>query len=149
MANALAQRGHDVEVVSMYRHTDRPVFRVDDAVRMRALLDEGARAQEHAPRARVARRVDAALRARRSCVIHPDDARNKRFSLRSDIALVQRLRSLRGGVLVTTRAGLNMAAARFVRRDVVRVARSTCNSLVTRRICRRDSPRRIRVWTPW
>lgn len=122
MANALARRGHDVEVVSVLRHADAPVFHVDEAVRVRSLLDVGKRTKRRRHGASISRRLDSALRARPSRIIHPDDARYDRFNLRSDVALMRYLRSLHGGVLVTTRAGLNLAAARFVRRDVVRIA---------------------------
>lgn len=45
MPNALAQRGHDVEVVSVFRHASAPVFSVDEAVHVRSLLDVGKRAK--------------------------------------------------------------------------------------------------------
>lgn len=121
MASALARRGHDVEVVSVFRRRVNPMFPVDDAVRLRPLLDQSRAKPPGRRRARLARRAGKALAGMPSRMIHHSDVRYSRFNLRSDLALLRYLRSLRGGVLVTTRAGLNLASARYVHRSVVRV----------------------------
>lgn len=123
MASALARRGHDVEVASVLRRRRNPVFPVDDAVRLRPLVDQ-SRAQPAGRRRRVTRLAGKALDRVPSRLIHRSDVRHGRFSARTDLALLRYLRSLRGGVLVTTRAGLNLAAARHVHRSVVRVAQA-------------------------
>jgi len=121
MASALARRGHDVEVVSVFQHRAKPLFPVDDAVRLRALIDRRARPSRRW-RSRIKGRVRAVLAGMPSRVIHPGDVRYPRFSVLSDLALLRYLRSLRGGVLVSTRVGLNLAVARHVHHSVVRVA---------------------------
>lgn len=122
MASALARRGHDVEVVSVFRRRVNPMFPVDDAVRLRPLLDQSRAKPPDRRRGRLTRRAGKALAGMPSRIIHHSDVRYSRFNLRSDLALLRYLRSLRGGVLVTTRAGLNLASARYVHRSVVRVA---------------------------
>jgi glycosyltransferase involved in cell wall biosynthesis len=124
MASALARRGHDVDVVSVFRRRVNPMFPVDDAVRLRPLLDQSRAKPPGRRRARLARRAGKALAGMPSRMIHHSDVRYSRFNLRSDLALLQYLRSLRGGVLVTTRAGLSLASARYVHRSVVRVAQA-------------------------
>lgn len=120
MASALARRGHDVEVASVFRRRGRPLFPVDPAVRLRALVDRRDR-PDPSGSLDVRARVRSRLRRTRSRLIHHDDSRYRRFDADTDVALWRYLRSLRGGVLITTRVGLNLAAARFVHPGVVRV----------------------------
>jgi glycosyltransferase involved in cell wall biosynthesis len=123
MAGHLAA-DHDVEVVSVFRHREQPAFAVDPALRVRVLTDlTGAPApDDDGPLAAAGRSVRAWARDRPSMLIDRNDRRYERFSLLTDANLLRFLRSLRDGVLVSTRPGLNLAVARFVRPSVVRVA---------------------------
>jgi glycosyltransferase involved in cell wall biosynthesis len=76
---------------------------------------------------RAAEVVRAAMTGRSSRLLHPEDSRYDTYSLYSDAALLRFLRSVRDGVLVSTRPGLNMAVARFVRPSVVRVGQEHMN----------------------
>ncbi|MFI7704184.1 glycosyltransferase [Nonomuraea sp. NPDC049480] len=88
---------HDVEIVSVIRTRERPFFPIPPGVRV-TFLDER-------PRRRHASRL---LRSR---LIPREEAAYDRFDLRTDLALLRFLRGLRTGVLITTRPGLNLAAA--------------------------------------
>jgi glycosyltransferase involved in cell wall biosynthesis len=112
-ANALA-RDHDVELVSVFRTRQDPKFPIDPRVRVRVLADERGPRWRHP--------VRTALRARRSALIPPREARYAVFNRFSDRRIVRYLRSLEGGVLVGTRPGLNLLVARFAPPGVVRVA---------------------------
>lgn len=125
MANALSAR-HDVEIVSVLRRRDAETFPVDPRVRLRPLVDT-APSTTRRRQARTGRLAQAQSRAmewalnRPSKLIHPQDVRHSTFNLMSDARLLQFLLTLRGGVVVATRPGLNLAVARYVRRSVVRV----------------------------
>ena len=119
MANHLAAE-HDVEVVSVFRHRDEPAFAFDPAVRVRVLTDLSD-AAGRSPWTAASRPVRAWAQARPSRLIDANDRRHQRFSLLTDATLLRFLRSVRDGVLVSTRPGLNLAVARFVRPSVVRV----------------------------
>ncbi|RJL24128.1 glycosyltransferase family 4 protein [Bailinhaonella thermotolerans] len=112
LASYLA-REHEVEVVSVNRHRDKEFFPVDPKVRMRWLVDtrEGARA---GPLAR-------ALAGRSSLLFPRGDRGRGAYTLRSDAALWRYLRTLGSDVLITTRPGLNLLAARHAPRRVTRI----------------------------
>ncbi len=124
MANALAERQHDVEVISVLRRRKATQFTVDPRVRLRPLVDTTPwAAPVQVPKAlagRVAAWNQWAL-ARPSRLIHGQDVRHGTFNLMTDLRLLQFLRSVRDGVLISTRPGLNLAMARYVRSSVVRV----------------------------
>jgi len=126
-ANALAARGHKVEIISVYASRRKPAFHVSENVRLRPLDDrsQAGRAEALAAkgaRARLVRAVKGVTERFPSRVIPRRDFRYPRFNIWTDIKLVRFLRSVNGGVIVGTRAGLNIAIARHVKADVVRVA---------------------------
>ena len=116
-ASALADR-HEVEIVSVLRRRDETQLELDPRVRLRALTDM-----------RPDRRGRAAEWASQkpSRVFHRHDFRYKGFNVYSDVQLLRYLASVRGGVLVGTRPGLNLAIARFARRSVVRIGQDHMN----------------------
>ncbi|MEU6737761.1 glycosyltransferase family 4 protein [Streptosporangium sandarakinum] len=117
LATELSLR-HDVEVISVFQHVDRPFLRLGPRVRLRSLVDlrEGARVRW--PYTKRAER----LSGQESALIHPEERAYASFSAWSDDVLRRELRRLRTDVLITTRAGLNIMAARFARRKVIRIA---------------------------
>ena len=113
-AGALADR-HEVEIVSVVRSGEQPKLELDPRVKLRALTD------------RRPGRLGRWASSRPSRLIHPDDFRYPRFNLRTDAALLRFLRSVRRGVLISTRPGLNLALARHGRRSVVRIGQDHMN----------------------
>jgi glycosyltransferase involved in cell wall biosynthesis len=125
-AATLARRGHDVEIVSVYRRRNTSFLPVDPTVPVRALSDEAPEVRQEPDRNRrpvavARRRVEEMLEARPSRLIDPEENRYSNFNLLTDARLLRFLRSVRDGVLVSTRPGLNLAVARFGRPEVVRV----------------------------
>ena len=108
LAAHLAER-HEVEVISVHRSRERPFFAFPPGVRVTALDDRRPQALPGGARG-LARRVLSALP---SVLMHPQDYAFRQCSLWTDVLLARRLGSLRGGVLVTTRPGLNLIATRL------------------------------------
>jgi len=112
-------RDHEVEIVSVYRLASGRGLELDPRVRLRTLTDL---------------RTEAIGRGRKwaadrpSRLIHPDDSRHPRFNLLTDIALVRYLRGVRGGVLIGTRPGLNLAIARHAHRSTIRIGQDHMNA---------------------
>jgi glycosyltransferase involved in cell wall biosynthesis len=101
LAEHLAAHG-PVEVISIVRSRDEPFFTFPAGVHVTTLDDR------RTPRG-VVGRILAALP---SVLVHPDDHTYAKLSLLTDVLLLRRLRSMRSGVLVTTRPGFNVLAAR-------------------------------------
>jgi glycosyltransferase involved in cell wall biosynthesis len=107
----LTMAGHlaatrEVEVVSVIRRRAEPFFPFPPGVRVRALEDRGAH--------RILSRLPSVL-------VHPEDYAYPSCSLQTDVAFVRWLRSLEGGVVVTTRPAFNLLAARLAPGSVVTV----------------------------
>ncbi|GGV27148.1 hypothetical protein GCM10010182_57640 [Actinomadura cremea] len=116
LAGELARR-HDVEVLSVLRTTDAPAFPLPDRVRLDHLVD----ARDDARLARLRQGRARRLLDRPSALVHPEERSYRFFSALTDERIPRALRRLRADVLVTTRAGLNIAAARFAPSRVTRV----------------------------
>ncbi|WP_214104526.1 glycosyltransferase [Acrocarpospora catenulata] len=97
---------HEVEIVSVVRTRPEPFFAVPDGVTVTFLDD------------RVGRRPWG-LRSR---LIPREEAAYKTFSLRTDWLLIRFLRGLHGGVLISTRPGLNLVTALFAPPGVITIA---------------------------
>ena len=100
---------HDVELISLIRRRERPAFRVPDGVAVSTVDDRRKAAQPTGWRGALADRA----RKLPSLIVHPEDWAFSRSNLRSDLRLLRKLRSLEGGVLITTRPALNLIAAQF------------------------------------
>lgn len=122
LANYLAAHGWDVHLTSIFRTARSPFFRIDERVRLRVLCDERKLEREAAqPPTGVGRRIRRNLHRRSSWLVHEEEARFQRNSLWTDIRILRAVWSVRSGILVTTRAGLNIISARFAHPAVAKV----------------------------
>jgi len=110
--------GHDVELISMMRRREGPFLPFPEGVAVSVVDDQRGRARRSGLLARLP-----------SVLIHPEDFAYPYASLRTDIALLRRLRALRGGVLITTRPAFNLLAARLAGPDVITVGQEHMNFL--------------------
>ncbi len=121
VAAALAER-HQVEIVSVYRRRAGSRFALDPRVTLRVLSDQvppdgdtaGHPYGQCVGPQELARRVPSLLMPR-------SERRYRNFSLLTDVRMATFLRRLDSDVLVTTRPGLNLVAARFANPSVLRV----------------------------
>lgn len=126
-ANALCAE-HDVEIASVYRPRETSRYAIDPRVRLRPLTDlrpDGSRRAERRG-TRTSRQL-ARLRQLPNPLPHRHDNRFRRWDPAVDVAVIRYLRAVEGDVLVTTRPGLHILAARFGNRDIVRVAQEHMN----------------------
>jgi glycosyltransferase involved in cell wall biosynthesis len=103
---------HDVEVVSVIRRRDEPLFEFPAGVRVTVLDDRRASAVARRGRAQ---RVLGAVGGR---LLHPGDRARLGTTLWTDLQLLKRIWRIREGVLLGTRPGLNLLALDAARRGV-------------------------------
>lgn len=103
-AQALAQRGHDVEVIGIVREDDAPHFALPQGATFRTLVD--------------VRDVKLDEPGR---FVPAGEAKSAVFTRDVEAAAIAYIRSVRDGVLVGTRPALNLMIARYGRRGVRRV----------------------------
>ncbi|MFE0633104.1 glycosyltransferase family 4 protein [Streptomyces sp. NPDC058864] len=113
LAGALADR-HEVEIVSVFRHRDEPVFSLDPRVGLRHLVD-------------LRRHSDTCdlddPRYRRPAKVFPaGENRYEQYSALTDLRIAAHLTALDTDVVIGTRPGLNVHIALQAPRHVVRIA---------------------------
>ncbi|HEX8103030.1 MAG TPA: glycosyltransferase family 4 protein [Solirubrobacteraceae bacterium] len=126
-ASALAERGHDVELVSLFRRRKNPMFPpYDERVRITVLVDEYR--MKHGNSLWKARGEAYKLASRRGTTIgHRSDYRSLKWNSWSDYALKRWLARVNDGILVGTRPNINLVIARFARPGPVLVAQDHVN----------------------
>ncbi|REK85205.1 glycosyltransferase family 4 protein [Streptomyces inhibens] len=112
LARTLAEQ-HDVEIVSVLRHRDAPLFDPGPRVALRHLVDirESSPTYEGADPAH----------ARPAKVFPAAEGRFDQYSELTDRRIAQHLRRIEADVVVGTRPGLNVHLARQTRRGPVRI----------------------------
>lgn len=129
-ANAMAAAGHDVTIVNVVRHRKEPQFTVDPRVKIDTLVDI-VDLPEQPPLSQPVKRFrhwhSHWLAKRPAKLIPKGEAQYKLFDQRSERAIIEYVRHLDGGVLVTTRPALNLLAARYANPTVARVAQDHMN----------------------
>ncbi|MEU5423025.1 glycosyltransferase family 4 protein [Streptomyces sp. NPDC020799] len=112
LAGTLAEH-HDVEIVSVFRHREEPVFAPSPKVRLRHLVDlrKGTPGYEG----------DDPEYERPAAVFPATEGRYKQYSALTDRRIAEHLRSLDSDVVVGTRPGLNVHIAQQARHGVARV----------------------------
>jgi glycosyltransferase involved in cell wall biosynthesis len=113
LAGHLAAR-HDVQIVSIKGKRRGPFFAVPENVRVTVLDRPRWR------RASIRRKVARTLLSRvGSVLIHPNDVGITGMSLWTDLLLLRKLRSIRTGIVITTRPSLNIIGSLMSRPGVV------------------------------
>ncbi|MFF4700595.1 glycosyltransferase family 4 protein [Streptomyces chattanoogensis] len=112
LARTLAER-HDVEIVSVLRHRDTPVFDLGPGVALRHLVDM----REDGP----GYEGDDPAHRRPAKVFPAAENRFAQYSELTDRRIAQHLRRIEADVVVGTRPGLNVHIARQARRGPVRI----------------------------
>ncbi|MFD0774780.1 glycosyltransferase family 4 protein [Streptomonospora algeriensis] len=129
-ATTMAGLGHDVEIVSVIQHKDKPNFDLDERVKLSSIVDQRApTGDEPAPgvvaRYRAGRRER--LRKLSARIIPAGEFAYDAFNRYVEQEVVRYIKSVSDGILVTTRPALNILAARYADSRLIRVAQEHMN----------------------
>lgn len=118
LADELARRGHEVELVSIWPPRRRSVHQLPPNVTVTTLT------RRIPPHLRTSWRTWLRRRLARkpSRIVPTQEPRYSHYNLWTDLVLARYLRSLKDGVVITMQPGLNVALARLGRKRYVRVA---------------------------
>ncbi|MEV5613178.1 glycosyltransferase family 4 protein [Streptomyces sp. NPDC052225] len=112
LANTLAEH-HDVEVVSVFRHRDEPVFAPDQRVRLRHLVDIRTDSAGYDG--------DEPGFSEAASVFPRAEGRYEQYSALTDRRIAEHLAGVEADVVIGTRPGLNVHLAKETRRGPLRV----------------------------
>lgn len=115
-ATALLDRGHDVEIVSVFRRRSTPLFPLDSRLRVTTLLDVRTDVEPEPLTA-----AEEVLAQRTSKVFPPTEPRFDQYHRLVDARVSVALRDCDADVIVGTRPGLNVYLAAFAPATAVRV----------------------------
>ncbi|MGP3964278.1 glycosyltransferase family 4 protein [Nonomuraea sp. 3N208] len=119
-AGAMAEAGHDVEIVSVVGRRTQPQFSTPPQVWVSALVDQ----RDGVASDSLARKV---WRRARGKIVPYGEFAAEYFTERVEAATMDYVASLTDGILVTTRPALNLISARRASRKVIRVAQEHMN----------------------
>lgn len=114
-ATALADRGHEIELVTVFRRRTVPVFAWDERFRVIELLDTRKSAEPLSP-------ADAKLAAKPARVFPRSEGRYAQYNRLTDRLIADYLRGCDADVIVGTRPGLNVFLAKYAPKSAIRVA---------------------------
>ncbi|MEV2278554.1 glycosyltransferase family 4 protein [Nocardiopsis sp. NPDC049922] len=118
---------HEVEIVSLVRHTDSPFFSVPDRVGLSALSTVGKAAEQEPRPSRGLGELLLNQRAITRLVTAPEAGRENLFTARSVAALRRYLRRTNADVVVGTRPGLNLLLSRWAPERVLAIGQEHVN----------------------
>ncbi len=136
LAGALADRGHDVEVLSTTRRRDVPHLPLHPAVRLMSLVEMRPGHPDHVP--------DDPDRGRPPAHYPKADYRSDDYDLMVERRYARYLGASDADVVIATRAGLIAYAGRFAPRRMIRIGQEHLTRRQQRRAMRAQLPRHLR-----
>ncbi|NKI24243.1 glycosyltransferase family 4 protein [Paenibacillus dendritiformis] len=120
-ANYLASQNYNVEIISMRRTSQEPLFSIDKRVKITPLVDARKGRFYSKKRSIFTKGIKKILNNLPSVLIHRTEDLYPMFSLFTDLKLVFSLKKIKHGLLVTTIPSFNILSARLVSKNVYKI----------------------------
>lgn len=117
MANSLISRGYDIEIISVKKTAQKPLFQYSEKIKFISIFVtvKGEATIDSATE------EERRLIAQKSTIIHEEEEMYENFNAYIDMKLLALLRGLQGGVLITTIPSFNMMSAEYVDSSVLKI----------------------------
>ena len=124
VANFLAKENYDVEIISVLRHRKVPFFHIDPRIKITVLHDKVSRRKDDKSlKTRIANRL---LRMK-SRLLHSEDEAIHLFSLLTDIKMFNYIKTIKSGILITTRPSFNIFGTKYANKGVTIIGQEHLN----------------------
>ncbi|WP_026909348.1 glycosyltransferase family 4 protein [Paucisalibacillus globulus] len=122
--NYLAEKGYNIEIISVFRKQKEPFFEINPKVSVTAIHDlYKLKKRKKGLKEKIFNR----LMRLKSIFIHRSESAYNQFSIITDLKLLSYIKSLKSGVLVSTRPSLNLFVAKHATNKVVKVGQEHIN----------------------
>lgn len=119
--NYLAEHGYDVEIISLRRISEKPLFNISKKATLTPLIDVRRNHLFKKNSNSLKKIIKKILLRIPSVLIHKDEDLYKMFNLFSDIKLLKCLKSIKSGIVVTTIPSFNVMATKFLNKNVITI----------------------------
>ncbi|QBI53110.1 glycosyltransferase family 4 protein [Streptomonospora litoralis] len=130
-ANTMVGLGNQVEIISVTQHKDEPNFALDERIGLSTIVDQRSEKGADRSRSGLAQRYRlwerARLRKLAGSVVPAGEFAADAFTRHVEREVIRYLKGVHDGILVTTRPGLNILAARYADPRLIRVAQEHMN----------------------
>lgn len=118
-ANYLADNGYSVEIISLKRTSRNPLFKINKFVKLTPILDARGGCLYSKNINILKKIIKKFLLSIPSIFMDRDEDLYKMFSLFSDIKLINILRKIESGIVITTIPSFNILATKILKKNVI------------------------------
>lgn len=123
-ANHLVDRGYNIEIISLFKRQRKEFFYIDPRIKVTVLHDVTT---WNTKSKNIKARFGNFLLSKRTKLIHKEEEAIHFFSLMSDIKLYTFIKTIKNGILITTRPSFNLFAAKYANKGVILVGQEHLN----------------------
>ena len=125
LANTLAEKGHPVTIISVFRGADSPYFELHSAIKVKVLVDYRLKLKN--TRAITANRIKKYTPFLNTKVISQFEPGKSQFSSYVEKKMIKAIRHTKTDVLVGTRASFNILISKYAKAEIVTIAMEHMN----------------------
>ncbi|KPH58983.1 glycoside hydrolase [Staphylococcus epidermidis] len=125
LANTLAEKGHPVTIISVFRGADSPYFELHSAIKVKVVVDYRLKLKN--TRAITANRIKKYTPFLNTKVISQFEPGKSQFSSYVEKKMIKAIRHTKTDVLVGTRASFNILISKYAKAEIVTIAMEHMN----------------------
>lgn len=120
-ANFLVDKGHNVEIISVRKTSKNPLFQIDDRIKIKYLVDARRPGVKSVPLPFHKRIIKNTLTKIPSYFIDKNEDLYHMFNIFTDIKIINAIKNVKEGVLVTTLPSFNVLSVKYGKDNVIKI----------------------------